>query len=102
MEKKRLYDPGQMVVAFNGQIGMVMGQDMYERVKKILREGGRAGRYFAPGCCHYPDYVTQVPVLFEDGTYDVMRSMNIKKNADISGEKRLAIHDVVQQNNLAI
>ena len=100
MEKKRLYDAGQMVAAFNGQVGMVMSQDMYDRARKILREGGRAGRYFAPGCCHHPDYVTQAPVLFEDGSYDVMRSMNIKKNPDISEKSRLAIRDVVKQNKL--
>jgi len=100
-EKKRLFDPEQMVAAFNGQVGMVMGKEMYDRARKTLREGGRAGRYFAPGCCQHPDYVTQVPVLFENGSYDVMRSMNIKKKADISEEKRLMIQGIIQKNELA-
>ena len=101
VERKRLFDSGQMVAAFNGQVGMVMGQDMYDRARKILREGGKAGRYFAPGCCHHPDYITQVPVLFEDGSYDVMRSMNIKKKPDIHEEKSMAIQGIIQKNNLA-
>ena len=101
VEKKRLFDPGQMVVAFNGRAGVVMSRDMHDKARKILREGGRPGRYSAPGCCRRPDYVTQVPVLFEDGAYDVMRPMNIKKKPDMSEEKKLAIEEIIQQNNLA-
>ena len=101
VERKRLFDSGQMVAAFSGQVGTVMGQEMYDRARKILREGGKAGRYFAPGCCHHPDYVTQVPVLFEDGSYDVMRSMNIKKKSDILEEKSVAIQGIIQKFNLA-
>ena len=100
-KKKKLFDSGQMVAAFSGQVGMVMGQEMYDRVRKTIPEGNKAGRYFAPGCCHHPDYVTQVPVLFEDGSYDVMRSMNIKKKSDIPEEKRLAIQSIIQKYNLA-
>ena len=101
MEKRRLFDSGQMVMAFNGQGGMVMGREMYNRAQKALSEGKRAGRFFAPGCCHNPDYITQVPVLFEDGSYDVMRSMNIKKKPEISEEKKLLIQGIIQKNELA-
>ena len=101
VERKRLFDSGQMVAAFSGQVGMVMGQEMYDRARKTLSEGHKAGRYFAPGCCHHPDYVTQVPVLFEDGSYDVMRSMNLKKKSDIPEEKRLTIQGIIQKFNLA-
>ncbi|MCD6293363.1 MAG: hypothetical protein J7M20_00225 [Deltaproteobacteria bacterium] len=101
VEKQRLFDSEQMVAAFGGQVGVVMGQDMYDRARKALREGRKTGRYFAPGCCHHPDYITQVPVLFEDGSYDVMRSMNIKKQSDIPEEKRLMIQDIIQKNELA-
>ena len=90
-----------MVIAFNGQAGMVMGREMYNRAQKSLSEGKRAGRFFAPGCCHHPDYITQVPVLFEDGSYDVMRSMNIKKKPEIPEEKRLLIQGIIQKNELA-
>ena len=99
--RKKLFDSGQMVAAFGEQAGMVMGQEMYDRARKTLSEGQKAGRYFAPGCCHHPDYITQVPVLFEDGSYDVMRSMNIKKKSDIPEEKRLMIQDIIQKNELA-
>lgn len=101
MEKKRLFDPGLMVMAFNGQGGMVMGREMYNRAQKALSEGKRAGRFFAPGCCHHPDYITQVPVLFEDASYDVMRSMNIKKMPDIPEKIQLAIQDIIRKNHLA-
>ena len=101
MGKKRFFDSGQMVIAFNGQTGMVMGQEMYTRAQKALSEGKRAGRFFAPGCCRHPDYITQVPVLFEDGSYDVMRSMNIKKQPEIPEEKRLLIQGIIQKNELA-
>jgi len=101
VERKRLFNSGQMVTALGGRTGMVMGQGMYDSARKILSEGRRAGRYFAPGCCHHPDYVTQVPVLFEDGTYDVMRAMNIKKKPDVSEEKRLVIQGIIKKNNLA-
>jgi hypothetical protein len=100
LEKKRLFDPGQTVTAFNGQFGMVMGRDMYNKAQKALSEGKKAGRFFAPGCCQHPDYITQVPVLFEDGTYDVMRSMNIKKKGEISEEKRFLIRGIIQKNEL--
>lgn len=100
LEKKRLFDPGQSVTTFNGQVGMVMGRGMYNQAQKALSEGKRAGRFFAPGCCRHPDYITQVPVLFEDGSYDVMRSMNIKKQTEIPEEKRVLIQGIVQKNEL--
>jgi len=95
-----LFNPGQMVTALNGLAGMVMDQEMYDRARKTLKEGGKAGRYFAMGCCQNPDYVTRVPVLFEDGTYDVMRSMNIKKTPDVAAEKSAAIQSIIQKSNL--
>ena len=100
-EKKKLFDSGQMILAMNGSAGMVMGQKMYDRARENLPEGKKAGRYFAPGCCQHPDYITQVPVLFEDGTYDVMRSMNIKKKTDMAAEKNAAIQTIIQKNKLA-
>jgi hypothetical protein len=100
VEKKMLFNPGQMVTALNGLAGMVMDQEMYDRARKTLREGGKAGRHFTMGCCQNPDYITRVPVLFEDGTYDVMRSMNIKKKSAISEEKNAVIQSIMQKSNL--
>ena len=99
MEMKRLFDPGQPVATFGGMTGLVMDQEMYGRARKTLPEGRKAGRYFAPGCCQRPDYVTQVPVLFEDGTWDVMRPMNIKKKSDIGEEKRKAIKRMLKKTS---
>jgi hypothetical protein len=89
--KKRLFEPKQMVSAMNGQTGMVLSQASYDKARQMLSEGRKPGRYFAPGCCHNPDYVTQVPVLFEDGTYDVMRSMNIRKTSRVPEAKQRLI-----------
>ena len=98
MEKKRLFDPGQLVATFGGMTGLVMDREMYGRARKTLPEGRKAGRYFAPGCCQSPDYVTQVPVLFEDGMWDVMRPMNIKKKPDTADEKRAMLQRIIQEN----
>ncbi len=79
MERKRAFSPGDTVATFTGQAGVVLSEVEFGQARGRLREGHRPGSHFAPGCCHRPDYVTQVPVLFEDGTYDVMRAMNLKK-----------------------
>jgi len=94
MEKKRTFQPGDPVRALTGHAGMVVSEEAFAGIKRRLREGHRPGRYFAPGCCHNPDYVTQIPVLFEDGTWDVMRAMNIRRAPDLPEEKRSAIRDL--------
>jgi len=88
LQDKRLFKPGDVVTSFTGQIGLVMSLGEFEEAKARFREGRRPGHYFAPGCCANPDYVTQVPVFFEDGTYDVMKAMNIRKKPDVPEEKR--------------
>jgi hypothetical protein len=88
LQNKRLFEPGDLVTSFTGQIGLVMSLGEFEEAKARFREGRRPGHYFAPGCCANPDYVTQVPVFFEDGTYDVMKSMNIRKKPDVQEERR--------------
>ncbi|NTV32542.1 MAG: hypothetical protein HGA50_04540 [Deltaproteobacteria bacterium] len=88
MRDRKLFEPGDLVVSFTGQIGLVLSMEEYEQAKARFREGRRPGHYFAPGCCANPDYVTQVPVLFEDGMYDVMKTMNIRKKSDVQEEKQ--------------
>lgn len=96
MSKRRLFEPGDLVGSFSGELGVVLSEESLARVRGTFKEGGRAGRFFAPGCCQKPDYVTQIPVFFEDGTYDVMRAMNVRKKTDApdatreSLEKRMA------------
>jgi hypothetical protein len=88
LRDRKLFEPGDLVVSFTGQIGLVLSPEEYEQAKARFREGRRPGHYFAPGCCANPDYVTQVPVLFEDGMYDVMKTMNIRKKSDVQEEKQ--------------
>ena len=99
MEKKRAFEPGDMVTSFTGQSGMVISEEAYLDIKSRLKEGKRPGYYFSPGCCQNPDYVTQVPVLFEDATWDVMRAMNIRKASDLSGEKRSHIQSIIDKKS---
>jgi hypothetical protein len=100
MERRRLYEPMDLVTAINGQVGIVLSGTGYAKAKEALKESRRAGAYFAPGCCANPDYITQVPVLFEDGTYDVMRSRNIRKAKEISQEKRSRLDSLMRQHTL--
>jgi len=91
MERKKLFEPGTPVVLSTGQAGVVISREVLQNVSSRLKEGRRPGHYFAPGCCHNPDYVTQVPVLFEDGTYDVMRAMYVRRAAALPAEKKARI-----------
>jgi hypothetical protein len=88
---KRTFEPGDVVTSFTGQVGMVISIGTLASVKTR-----RPGYYFAPGCCHNPDYITQVPVFFEDGTFDVMRAMNIKKKSEFSEEERAKIQKLME------
>ena len=88
MGKKMLYQPGDVVATFTGDIGIVVSRDILASMRDRFTEGNRPGRFFSPGCCHNPDYVTQIPIFFEDGTFDVMRAMNIRKGTDIPEEKK--------------
>jgi hypothetical protein len=100
MERRRLYEPMDLVAAINGQVGIVLSETGYVKAKEVLNESRRTGAYFAPGCCAHPDYVTQVPVLFEDGTYDVMRSLNIRKAREVSQEKRSRLDSLIRRHAL--
>ena len=95
MERKKGFQPGDMVTTFTGQAGVVISMATFSEARTRLKEGKRPGHYFAPGCCHNPDYLTQVPVLFEDGTYDVMRRMNIKRAPGVSPEKKGHVQGII-------
>jgi hypothetical protein len=95
VNKKRLFEPGDMVSTFTGQVGMVISTEALAMVRTRFKEGRRPGYYFAQGCCQNPDYLTQIPVFFEDGTFDVMRSMNIKKRADLPEETKSTIQEMM-------
>jgi hypothetical protein len=95
MERKRRFEPGDMVTTFTGQAGIVISEGTFSEVRNRLKEGRRPGHYFAPGCCPNPDYVTQIPVLFEDRMYDVMRGTNIKKAPDLPAERQRPIQEII-------
>jgi hypothetical protein len=83
-----LFEPGDLVSIFTGDLGLVLSEENLKQVRTFFKEGNRPGRFFAPGCCQNPDYVTKVPVFFEDRTYDVMRAMNMRKRDDLPDSKR--------------
>ena len=91
-----MFDPGDGVNDFSGRAGLVLSRQVFEKVKSLFPEGKRPGRFFAPGCCPNPDYVTQIPVLFEDGTYDVMRAMNLRRKPDLEQEKRQQLEQMIR------
>jgi hypothetical protein len=95
VKRKRLFEPGDMVSTFTGQVGMVITTEVLAMVRPRFKEGRRPGYYFAQGCCQNPDYLTQIPVFFEDGTFDVMRSMNIKKRPDLPEETKSKIQEML-------
>ena len=90
-----MFEPGDLVSSFTGDLGLVLSEETLKQVSTLCKEGNRPGRFFAPGCCQNPDYVKQVPVLFEDGTYDVMRAMNIRKKTDLPVAKREELEKMV-------
>ena len=94
-QPKRSFEPGEFVKLFNGQVGIVLDPQNYQMALKKLKQGNKPGRYFVPGCCQHPDYIIQIPVLFEDGTYDIIRAMNIKRIEDLPAEKEKKIQSYI-------
>ena len=96
MEKKTLFEPGDLVKSFTGQHGLVISQNTLDRIRDKVKQGRRPGHFFAAGCPDNIDYLLQVPVFFEDGTYDIMKPMNIKKaNEDIE-KKRSKLEEMLE------
>ena len=87
---EKAFRPGDTVKTISGEVGLVFSRQVYDQVKGRIREGRRPGHFFSPGCCANPDYVLQAPVLFADGSYDVMRAFHIKKiDAPVERRKEL-------------
>ena len=95
MKGKRSFEPGDMVASFTGEQGMVLSLKEYSMIRERLREGRRPGHYFAPGCCRSPDYITCMPVLFDDSTFDLMRVMNVRRIQYPGREKRAHIRGIL-------
>ena len=86
-----------MVTTFTGQAGLVISAEVYANIRDRIEQGKRPGHYFAPGCCQNPDYITQIPILFEDGKYDVMRPMNIRKAMTLPIGKKARIQSIIDE-----
>ena len=97
MGSRRLYHPGDPVTSFSGEPGLVLSPEDLARARDLRKEGRRPGSFFAPGCCMPPDFVTQVPVLFRDGSWDVMRAMSIRRAPDLPGEAREALESRLEE-----
>jgi len=97
MERKKAFEPGDIISTFTRQVGIVISQEVYGKIQNTLKEKKRPGHYFAPGCCQHPDYITQIPVLFEDGKYDVMRPMNIRKALALPVDKKVRIQGIIDE-----
>ena len=97
MEKKALYKPRDLVRTFTGQVGLVISEETVGKIKGHIKQGRRPGHFFAPGCCENIDYVLQVPVLFEDGTYDIMKAMNIKSVEEDEEEKKPKLEAMLRE-----
>jgi len=95
MGKKTLFEPGDLVKSFTGQHGLVISQKTLDRIRDKVKQGRRPGYFFAAGCCDSVDYLLKVPVFFEDGTYDIMKPMNIKKTNEGSEEKKLKLEQML-------
>jgi hypothetical protein len=96
MQKKALFKPGDLVKSFTGHVGLVLSREVFERIKGKVSQGRKPGHFFAPGCCENIDYLVQVPVFFEDGTYDIMKSMNIKVIPRGLGEKKSKLQETLR------
>jgi len=97
MEKKALFEPGDLVKTFTSDIGLVISGATFDRIKRKVKQGRKPGHFFAPGCCENIDYRVQVPVFFEDGTYDIMKSMNIKKATEDCEGKRSKLEQMLKR-----
>jgi hypothetical protein len=94
---KRLFEPGTFASSFTGQTGIVLSQEQLRRARTVYPEGRRPGHYFAPGCCQNPDYVLQVPILFEDGKIDIMRAMHIRRGKAVDAEKQARLECLLEK-----
>lgn len=96
MEKKTLFEPGNVVKSFTGQYGLVISMETLGKIKGKVKQGKRPGHFFAAGCADNIDYLLQVPVFFEDGAYDIMKPVNIRKIGEDNGENKSRLENMLK------
>jgi hypothetical protein len=97
MVRKVLFEPKDVVMSFTGQKGLIISRKDYEQIRVKARRGNKPGHFFAPGCCDSIDYVQHVPVFFEDGTYDIMKSMNVRNLEGDTREERAKLETMLNK-----
>jgi len=97
MEKRALFEPGDLIKTFTGDFGLVISGATFERIKRKVKQGRKPGHFFAAGCPENIDYLLKVPVFFEDGTYDIMKSMNIRKATEDCERKRSEVEEMLKR-----
>ena len=95
MERKAMFEPGDVIKTFTGVVGMVISGETFDKIKDQVKEGKKPGYFFCVGCAEKFDYVIHVPVFFEDGTYDIMKTMNVKKIKEGGEEKKSKIEEII-------
>jgi len=96
MEKKTLFEPGDLVKSFTGQYGLVISTKTLDKIRGNFKQGRRPGHFFAAGCPNSIDYLLKVPVFFEDGTYDIMKPMNIRSTKEDLKEKMSKLEEMLE------
>jgi len=97
MEKKALFEPGDLIKTFTGDFGLVISRKTLHKIKGNVKQGSRPGHFFAAGCPDSIDYLLKVPVFFEDGTYDIMKSMNIRKTTEDREGERSKLEEILKR-----
>ncbi|MBW1613225.1 MAG: hypothetical protein JRJ57_04480 [Deltaproteobacteria bacterium] len=47
MEKKTLFEPGDLVKSFTGQHGLVISTETLDKIRDKVKQGRRPGHFFA-------------------------------------------------------
>jgi hypothetical protein len=97
MEKRALFEPGDLIKTFTGDFGLVISGATFEEIKRKVKQGRKPGHFFAAGCPENIDYLLKVPVFFEDGTFDIMKSMNIRKATEDCERKRSKLEEILKR-----
>ena len=98
MVRMVLFEPGDVVRSFSGHKGLIISRKNCEKIRAKVRQGSKPGHFFAPKCCDNIDYVQHVPVFFEDGTYDIMKSMNIGNLEGDPKEERAKLETMLKSS----
>lgn len=86
---KRLFEPGDLVADLVGKRGIVLSLDEFFMLTQRFRPKSRPGSFFAVGCNPAPEYITKIPVFFEDESISIMRPLGIRKILDDQIGQRL-------------